>query len=53
MITMKKRKHQTIGGNALDGATTTGASWGFKPVPGKFGMTTNARITNKEGKKNA
>ena len=53
MTAMKMRKHQTLGSNSIDGATTTSASWGLGSVPGKGGKTTNARITNKEGKKNA
>lgn len=34
-------------------ATTTSKDWGFIPVPGKFGKTTNATIYVKEEKKNA
>ena len=48
-----KKKLKTFGGNAIDPATTTGKNWGFKPVPNKFGKTTNASIFNKEDKKNA
>ena len=30
--------------NAIDSATTTAKNWGFAPVPGKGGNTTNAEI---------
>lgn len=30
--------------NAIDSATTTAKNWGFAPVPGKGGNTTNADI---------
>lgn len=30
--------------NAVDSATTTGKNFGFKPVPGKGGKTTNFEI---------
>ena len=30
--------------NTLDPATTTAKNWGFAPVPGKGGKTTNAEI---------
>ena len=30
--------------NAIDAATTTSKNWGFKPVPGKGGATTNYEI---------
>lgn len=30
--------------NALDPATTTSKDWGFAPVPGKGGNTTNTEI---------
>lgn len=51
---MKKRKFKTIGSNAIDGATSTNASFGFKPVPNKGGKTTNVvMITEKGGNKNA
>lgn len=39
---MKKLK--TIGSNAIDPATTTSKHWGFHPVPGKGGATTNYEI---------
>lgn len=39
---MKKLK--TIGSNAIDPATTTSKNWGFHPVPGKGGATTNYEI---------
>lgn len=45
-----KKKLKTIGGNAIDPASTTNGKWGYKPVPGKGGKTTNASIFNKEGK---
>jgi hypothetical protein len=50
---MKKHKFKPIGSNSIDGATTTNATWGFKPVPNKGGKTANATISNKEGNKNA
>ena len=30
--------------NAIDPATTTGKNFGFKPIPGKGGATTNFEI---------
>jgi hypothetical protein len=30
--------------NAIDPATTTAKNWGFAPVPGKGGTTTNTEI---------
>ena len=39
---MRKHRFQTIGSNAIDPATTTAKNWGFSPVPGKGGNTTNA-----------
>lgn len=39
---MKKLK--TIGSNSIDPATTTSKNWGFHPVPGKGGKTTNYEI---------
>lgn len=38
-----RRKNRKIirASNAIDGATTTGKHWGFIPVPGKGGKTTN------------
>ena len=50
---MKKRKFKTVGSNCIDGATTTNATWGFKPVPNKGGKTTNSNIADKGDKKNA
>lgn len=50
---MKKRKLQTIGSNAIDQATTTNATWGFKPVPKKGGKTNNGVIQEKGGAANA
>ena len=49
----RKRKIQTIGSNAVDGATTTNKTWGFKPVPKKGGKTTNTVIFSKEDEKDA
>lgn len=48
-----KKKLKTIGSNAIDGATTTNATWGFKPVPNKGGKTTNANIFEKKENKDA
>ena len=39
-----KFKNQTCGSNAIDPATTTSKDWGFVPVSGKGGKTTNATI---------
>ncbi len=39
-----KFKNQTCGSNAVDPATTTSKDWGFIPVSGKGGATTNAVI---------
>lgn len=39
-----KFKNQTCGSNAIDPATTTSKDWGFIPVSGKGGKTTNAII---------
>lgn len=62
---MKKTrfKNRTLGSNAIDPATTTSKDWGFIPVSGKGGSTTNAEIPEwmfdrelqdmKEGKLNA
>lgn len=46
----KKRRFQTIGCNAIDPATTTSKDWGFNPIPGKGGETTNfnPELTKKE-----
>lgn len=47
---MKKHKNSYFGMEA----TTTSKDWGFIPVPGKGGKTTNFEIPEvKEGKKNA
>jgi len=44
-VTMKKNyKKITKLTNALDPATTTAKDWGFAPVPGKGGKTTNTEI---------
>ena len=48
-----KKKWQKIGSNEVDGATSTNKDWGFKPVPKKGGMTTNAVIFTKEDEKDA
>lgn len=58
-----KFKNRTCGSNAVDPATTTSKDWGFIPVSGKGGSTTNALIPEwmfdrelqdmKEGKLNA
>lgn len=50
---MKKHKFKTIRSNSVDGANSTNATWGFKPVPNKGGNTNNSMITNKEGNKDA
>ena len=47
---MRKHKFKTIGSNAIDTASTTGKTWGFNPVSGKGGKTTNSRITEKTSK---
>lgn len=39
-----KFKNKTFGSNAVDPATTTSKDWGFIPVSGKGGVTTNAAI---------
>ena len=39
-----KFKNKTCGNNAVDPATTTSRDWGFVPVSGKGGKTTNAVI---------
>ena len=39
-----KKKFKRLGSNAIDPATTTSKIWGFKPVPGKGGATTNFEI---------
>ena len=44
---MKKNRFYTKGSNAIDAATTTNKDWGYKPVPGKFGASTNSEITDK------
>ena len=40
---MKKRKFSR-GSNAIDPATTTSKDWGYTPVPGKGGASTNFAI---------
>ena len=42
-----KFKNQTCGSNAVDPASTTSKDWGFIPVSGKGGVTTNSIITDK------
>lgn len=42
-----KFKNKTFGSNAVDPATTTSKDWGFIPVSGKGGVTTNSIITDK------
>ena len=42
---MKKYRFYMKGGNAIDAATTTNKDWGYKPVPGKGGASTNSVIT--------
>ena len=39
---------RTVATNAIDPASSTSASFGFKPVPGKGGKTTNAEIDEKK-----
>ena len=43
-----KFKNRICGTNAVEGATTTGKNWGFIPVPGKGGKTTNAIIIDRK-----
>lgn len=43
-----KFKDRICGTNAVAHATTTGKHWGFIPVPGKGGKTTNARIPDRK-----
>lgn len=50
---MKKNRRLNKATNAIDGATTTNKDWGFRPVPKKFGKTTNASIPEKGGNANA
>lgn len=38
---------RTVATNAIDPASTTSASFGFIPIPGKGGKTTNAEIPDK------
>ena len=42
-----KFKNKTFGSNAVDPATATSKDWGFIPVSGKGGVTTNSIITDK------
>ena len=41
----------TVATNAIDPASTTSASFGFIPIPGKGGKTTNAEIVESIMKK--
>jgi hypothetical protein len=41
---MKKNRRTIKMGNAIDPATTTAKNWGFIPVAGKGGKTTNFAI---------
>lgn len=41
---MKKNRRLNIATNAIDPATTTCTNFGFKPIPGKGGNTTNFEI---------
>lgn len=41
---IKNNKKVIRATNAIDPATTTSANFGFKPVPGKGGATTNFKI---------
>ena len=47
---MRKNKfrNRICGSNAVDRATTTSKTWGFIPVPGKGGKTTNATIPERK-----
>ena len=38
------KKFQKIGSNAIDPATSSAKAFGFRPVPGKGGATTNFEI---------
>jgi hypothetical protein len=40
----KKNRRVTKASNAIDPATTTSKKWGFNPIPGKGGATTNFEI---------
>jgi hypothetical protein len=40
----KKNRRITKANNAIDPATSTSKNWGFVPVPGKGGATTNFEI---------
>ena len=42
-----RKKLKKIGSNAIDPATTTGKTWGYKPVPNKGGNTTNYEIPDR------
>lgn len=44
MRVFKKNRRPIKASNAIEPATTTSKKWGFKPIPGKGGATTNAEI---------
>lgn len=44
---MKKNRRINKATNAIDPATSTNRDWGFIPVPGKCGKTTNFEIPPK------
>lgn len=44
MRVFKKNRRPIKASNAIDPATTTSKKWGFKPIPGKGGATTNFEI---------
>lgn len=44
MKTTRKNRKIIRATNAIDGATTTGKNWGYIPVSGKGGSTTNFEI---------
>ena len=39
-----KKSRFTRGSNAIDPATTTSKTWGYKPIPGKGGASTYTEI---------
>lgn len=48
MKIFRKNKRIIKGTNAIDPATTTSKKWGYKPVPGKGGATTNYDAERKD-----
>lgn len=50
---MKKYKKLNKATNAVDPATTKSKDFGFIPIPGKFGKTTNAEIKEKKEENHA